>query len=136
MMNKPSILVVDDRWEYCLLYKGLLESEYHVFSATTGEAALDLLGRYLFRVVVTDLDMAPMSGVELIERMSANPATASIPVIVCTAADDRSWFKSRERVSTVISKLEITSKLPHAIASLLRSGNAAIVGNRNAEEPV
>lgn len=120
-MNKPSILVVDDRWEYCLLYKGLLESEYHVISASSAEAALDLLGRHLFRVVVTDLDMPPISGVELIERMAANPTTASIPVIVCTAADERSWFKNRERVSAVISKLEITSKLPQALRAALNS---------------
>lgn len=123
-MNKPSILVVDDRWEYCLLYKGLLESEYHVFSASTGEAALDLLRRYLFKVVVTDLDMTPMSGVELLERMASNAATASIPVIVCTAADERIWFKNREQVSAVVSKLEITSKLPHALRAALNRTHA------------
>lgn len=119
MTSKPSILVVDDRWDFHLLYKGLLESEYNVFSASTGEAALDLLGRYLFKVVITDLEMAPMSGIELIERVAGNPATANIPVIVCTAADDGRSFKNREKVSAVISKLEITSKLPHMVRQLL-----------------
>lgn len=78
------ILVVDDDRATCNLLALGLESEGFAAEVTTGgERALQLLGEQDFDLVMTDLNMPCMSGLELCERVVA--ARPEVPVIVITA---------------------------------------------------
>jgi CheY-like chemotaxis protein len=81
-----TILVVDDEPSIRFLVRITLENEgFEVVEAHHGAAALERIGTSRPDLVVTDLMMPVMAGRELIERLRADPQTASIPIIVLSA---------------------------------------------------
>lgn len=82
------ILVVDDEETLCEALKFNLEAEgYNVDTAHSSEEALcmDLASYNLF---LLDVMMGEISGIQLANILKSNPATASIPIIFCTAMAD------------------------------------------------
>lgn len=78
------ILVVDDEEGIRQLYKEELEEEgYEVELAERGEEALDKISRSKPDVVILDLRMPGMGGVEVLERIREQDK--ELPVIMCTA---------------------------------------------------
>src|SRR6186713_2092118 len=80
------ILVVDDRSinrEFLAALLGCVG--YDVLEAPDGNEALALAGRERPDLVITDLMMPVMDGLELTNRLRANPATAPIPIMFYTA---------------------------------------------------
>lgn len=85
-MNKR-ILVVDDEDTLCEALRFNLEAEgYEVDTAGSAEEvlAMDVSG---YDLVLLDIMMGEISGIQLAKILKANPATASIPIIFCTAKD-------------------------------------------------
>jgi CheY-like chemotaxis protein len=75
----PEILLVDDNRQGLIARKSLLqELGYNIFTATSGDEALELLSKHNFDVVVTDFKMPRMDGVELIKRIRSAQAGARI----------------------------------------------------------
>lgn len=58
---------------------------YEVMEANDGHEALDRINEFNPHVIVTDLMMPGMDGVELIQRLHDNPCTANLPVVAITA---------------------------------------------------
>jgi DNA-binding NtrC family response regulator len=82
--RKARIFVVDDDPDVCALLEVRLAGRgFEVRSMTSPEAALDHLGSADVDVVVTDLKMADMDGLQLCERLVAR--RPEIPVLVMTA---------------------------------------------------
>jgi len=66
----PEILLVDDNRQGLIARRSLLqELGYDIWTATSGDEALELLSAHNFDVVVTDFKMPRMDGVELIRRI-------------------------------------------------------------------
>ena len=87
MEEKKKILVVDDEEALCDGLGFNLEAEgYHVDTAYSAEEALarDLAG---YDLILLDIMMGEISGIQLARIMKSNPATASVPIIFCTAKD-------------------------------------------------
>ena len=71
-MSEPRVLAVDDEQETCDLLKMSLEREgFNVTTCTSAEAALELVGAVDFDLVITDLSMPEMGGLDAI---GASPA--------------------------------------------------------------
>ena len=78
------VLIVDDERSMCeALAAGLAPKGFDVHWRTSGEEALDLLHATEVDVVLTDLNMRGLTGIELCERIAAN--RPDIPVVVITA---------------------------------------------------
>ena len=58
---------------------------FEVREATDGQEALDVLAGFRPQLVLTDLMMPVMDGIELIRRIRAAPETAAIPIVAITA---------------------------------------------------
>ena len=83
------ILVVDDDpANRELLARRLTRSGYASAVVESGEAALDLLAERRFDLILLDLMMPGLSGLETLERLKASPRLRTIPVIMLSAADD------------------------------------------------
>jgi len=66
-LSKKRVLVVDDDKEICALISDILEDDgYYVCPCLTGEAALDVLTRDHFDLVLSDIKMPRVSGIELL----------------------------------------------------------------------
>jgi CheY-like chemotaxis protein len=80
------ILAVDDEPDVLFLLRVIFERAGHrVMEAPHGQAALEVLREQRPDVIVTDLMMPVMDGREFLETLKADPATASIPVLMLTA---------------------------------------------------
>lgn len=61
----------------------------NLFEAENGQAALDVVGAHHVDIVLADLHMPQMDGVELTRRLLADPATKDIPVVIISAEPDQ-----------------------------------------------
>lgn len=87
MTKAARILVVDDEETLCEALKFNLEAEgYLVDTAHSAEEAftLDLSG---YDLLLLDIMMGEISGLQMARIMKKNPATAHVPIIFCTARD-------------------------------------------------
>ena len=74
---KGRLLIVDDERSILFALKGLFRKEgYEVETAESGEQALEMVKAGLFHVIITDLSMKGMSGLDLLRavRRSIRPA--------------------------------------------------------------
>ncbi|HHN66876.1 MAG TPA: response regulator, partial [Thermopetrobacter sp.] len=82
------ILVVDDVPANVRLLQDKLEREYYeVFTANGGREALEKVRRVKPDIVLLDVMMPDINGIEVCHRMKADPALAHIPIIMITALD-------------------------------------------------
>jgi signal transduction histidine kinase/DNA-binding response OmpR family regulator len=89
-MDEPKrVLVVDDEPAALALIRGALEPEgVDVVTAQGGREALDWAEHgQLVDLVICDLVMPDVDGFEVIAALKANPRTAGLPIVVCTAHD-------------------------------------------------
>lgn len=84
MNLQKRILVVDDDNMNLMRTKMILGKEYDVFLANSGVEALDTLKREDMDLVLLDIEMPKMNGIETFERMKA--FTSRTPVIFLTAS--------------------------------------------------
>ncbi|MGK7932520.1 MAG: PleD family two-component system response regulator [Microcystaceae cyanobacterium] len=91
----PTVLVVEDTISVQqLLNQYLQESGYKVMNASNGKDALDQVSQKMPDVIITDLVMPDMNGLELCRSLKKDPNTKKLPVIACTSKDqelDRLW---------------------------------------------
>ena len=84
-----AVLVVDDSAVVRLKLRRLLEGAgYTVEVARNGLEALDLLAKAFYSVLVTDLEMPEMSGLELIASVHGSIETEDLPIIAITGHDE------------------------------------------------
>ncbi|MCL4103756.1 UNVERIFIED_CONTAM: hypothetical protein GTU68_029073 [Idotea baltica] len=83
--DKPLLLVVDDIPDLRALVKEQFEASYRILEAENGKEALDLAVRELPDIVVSDLMMPIMDGLELCTQLKADDRTSHIPVVLLTA---------------------------------------------------
>ncbi|WP_205370390.1 response regulator [Thermoleptolyngbya sp. PKUAC-SCTB121] len=84
-----SVLVIDDEAVTRLLVaRRLSDRVASVTTVESGQEGLELLKNQPFDLVLLDIIMPGLSGVQTLEKMKADPALQSIPVIMISAADD------------------------------------------------
>jgi len=90
------ILVVEDNEKNMKLFRDVLEATgYRLLEATTGEQAVELAATHSPNLVLMDIQLPDIDGVEALGRLRGNERTASIPVVALTAQamqDDRKRF--------------------------------------------
>ena len=96
---KKRILVVDDDAMNLMLTKRILEKEYNVLLAESGKEALLKMKGEKIDLVLLDIEMPRMNGIETFERMKDIPA--DIPVIFLTASGDEEDVKSAIKLGAV-----------------------------------
>ena len=78
-MPGESILVVDDEERQREIYRDILQDEgYHAEAAASGEAALALLAQNRFDLVLTDLNLTGMTGIQLLSAIVAEDPTVAV----------------------------------------------------------
>ncbi|HEX8832607.1 MAG TPA: response regulator [Abditibacteriaceae bacterium] len=87
-MSKKKILVVDDEPDIVeMLAMNLIKSGYEVVSGQNGVEALELVAEHKPDLVLLDVMMPEMSGLDALKRLKADLATQNIPVVMLTAKD-------------------------------------------------
>lgn len=92
---KPRIAVVEDNPDNRLLVRALLEPTYEVVEYETGPQFLADLGQQRLRMVLLDISLPEMDGVEILRWIRGQEALQALPVVALTAhamAGDREKY--------------------------------------------
>ena len=129
-LEKATVLVVDDTPDNLMLVSGVLNDDYRVKVANSGDKALQICRMQPPDLILLDIMMPGMDGYEVMRRLRADPATVQIPVIFLTAlADSRDEEKGFARGAvdyitkpisppTVLARVRIHLALAHQTAVL------------------
>lgn len=85
---RPHLLLVDDEPTNVGLLKELLEDDYRVTTATKGAEALAQLDAERYDLVLLDILLPDISGLDILKSVRANPDTADLPIILMSALGD------------------------------------------------
>ena len=141
-MHKGTILIIDDEKDLIELVRYNLEKDgYDSISAADGQTGLEIAQRHKLDLIVLDLMMPGMDGLEVCRRLRADPRTGRVPLIMLTAkateadrivglemgADDyiTKPFSVRELLARVRAVLRRTS-VAAASTEVIRRGELAI----------
>ncbi|MGN7785580.1 response regulator transcription factor [Niabella sp. 22666] len=83
--DKPAILIVDDNEEILDFLLDDLGEIYTIFTAPDGVQALSVLNNQVVQLVISDVMMPEMDGIELCEKIKSSFELSHIPVILLTA---------------------------------------------------
>ena len=85
-MTGLQVLVVEDNERNMKLFRDVLQaSGYRTLEATTGERAVELVIEHGPDLVLMDIQLPDIDGVEALDRLRADERTASVPVLALTA---------------------------------------------------
>lgn len=84
-VDSKTVLIIDDNADICRYVKLLLSREYHVLDAENGAIGIRLAMKYVPDVIISDVMMPGMDGVECCRRLKSELQTCHIPVILLTA---------------------------------------------------
>jgi two-component system cell cycle response regulator DivK len=85
-MAAPQILVVEDNEKSMKLFRDvLLATGHRTLEATTGQRAVELATEHSPDLVLMDIQLPDIGGIEALVRLRADTRTASVPVVALTA---------------------------------------------------
>ena len=84
-LERPRLLVVDDQPINIQVLNQIFQADHEVFMATNGAQALEICTHNPPDLILLDVVMPEMDGLEVCRRLKANPATADLPIIFVTA---------------------------------------------------
>ena len=114
------ILIVEDDRDLRFVIRMILErGGYEVAEARNGSAAVEAIGADPPDLIIADLAMPVMSGVELVDQLRANPATVSIPIVLLSGGQVDS--ATSQRVDAVVAKPFEPDHLAACIESALHA---------------
>ena len=124
MSNEP-ILIVDDNLMNLKLERVILEVEkYQVKTAQSAEETLRILQNFHPRLILMDLGLPGLDGVELTKRLKADPTNKDIIILMATSYTQKGDEQRAKAAGcdALITKPIDTQALPGIIAGFLRDG--------------
>lgn len=105
-MKKPTLLIVDDEPTIHVILKALLVKNYDLRFASDAQEAIDILSEESVHLLILDIQMPKLSGLELLEALMLDPAFHEIPVIIFTGkvTEERKKKSLMLGAATFISK--------------------------------
>lgn len=82
---KPLIMIAEDNEDLSSYLKSKLQEEFRIITAPSAETALSMMRKYPVDLLVTDIAMRNMSGIELCRKVNSDIELTGIPVIVVSA---------------------------------------------------
>ncbi len=123
MEQRPVILVVEDNADIREYITSSFTSEYKVLEAANGKKALEIAQNCIPNIVVSDIMMPEMDGIEFCRSLKEDMRTSHIPVILLTAKDSiRDKEEGYENGADSYLTKPFSTKLLHSrISNLLES---------------
>ena len=116
------VLVADDEHQIRDLLNAFLTNEdYEVILASNGKEAIELAGRENPDLILLDLKMPEINGIEACQRLKAEPKTQFIPVIVITGYVDNKFHAIEVGADDFVNKPIDLVELGVRVKSILRT---------------
>jgi two-component system, chemotaxis family, response regulator PixH len=116
-----TILVIDDTLsELELISQYLKDAGFNVLQASDAQEGLTKVREQKPNVVVTDVVMPGMSGLEFCRNLKSDPATSKLPIVACTSKNqeiDRLWGM-KQGIDVYVTKPFTREQLIRAVRSV------------------
>lgn len=122
--NKPLVLIIDDNRDIQKLVGELLAPDYNIIAAPNGREGVRLAARYVPDLIICDVMMPVMDGLECCRRIKEEVSTSHIPVLMLTACS-----LDEQRVQGYESGADGYLSKPFS-TSVLKSRCASLIANR------
>lgn len=122
--NKPLLLIIDDNSDIRQLVSELMTSEYNIVTASDGTSGIRKAMKYVPDLIICDVMMPGMDGLECCRRLKEETSTSHIPVLMLTACS-----RDEERVLGYESGADGYLSKPFS-TEVLRSRASSLVANR------
>ncbi len=123
-MTKLRLIVADDSLPFLKKLVSLLSVEFNVVAtAADGETALDLIRRFEPDVVVLDLHMPALNGIEVTRKLAKNPLSPK--VVICSAETDPEFVEAAREAGAAeyVFKSRIETELILAARSAVQDSS-------------
>ena len=126
--RKPLLLIVEDNLELLSFISKSMSGEFRCISAPNGKLGFEAALSQQPDVIITDIMMPVMDGMEMCRKLKDNIATSLIPVVMLTAKDDKSTelLGYRTGADAFIAKPFEISYLSDRLHHLLRGHNLLV----------
>ena len=124
------IVIIDDEQDVLEIIKATLKTKgYHIFAADNGEEGWRIILQQRPDLIITDLKMPKMSGLELRKRLQANEELRDTPIIILsgigkeTGKPDEFWrsgLKSDDFISKPFDPLDLLGRVEYIFRSTSR----------------
>jgi len=119
-MSKKILIVEDDESVQILLKLFLIRLSHNIIEAKNGLEGIGMARQFKPDVIIADLNMPILDGIEMLKVLKADPSTAHIPVVVFTGTSGEQQQKASEAGAvTVLSKPISRQDLIQVIDSVL-----------------
>lgn len=124
-INAPTLMIVDDDPEIRNIVSDIFDGEYNVIQACDGQDAINIMMRERPDLMIVDINMPVMNGIELVKYLRNNEITKMIPVAFLT-------FTSDLDIEAEANELGCEAFIPKPFSpKLLASTVHRIISNRN-----
>lgn len=86
--HKPKLLIADDEPDMLRFLRGQLSANFDVLEAVDGRQAVEKAAQFLPEIILTDMMMPEMDGLQVCRELRSRASTRSIPVVLLTARAD------------------------------------------------
>ena len=123
-MKDITIMIVDDAKDNLLLLEMMLEEQYQIVQADSGQACLDLIAESAPDILLLDINMPGMTGYEVCVTLKKNPATRLLPILFVSAminVEERlAGFEAggNEYINKPVNEQELIEKIESQIAQI------------------
>jgi signal transduction histidine kinase len=123
-----TVLVVEDTPDVTRMIRLALHHDFRVLAAPDGKQGLELAKKHSPTIIITDLMMPEIDGLELTRRLRADPKTKHIPIVMLTARGDvQDRVTGLETgVNAYLAKPFSTKELVTTVRSLLATQEATV----------
>ncbi len=129
MQKKAKVLIVDDSLENRLLLNILLEDDYTVMAADSGEACLNLVNLDRPELILLDINMPGLNGYQVCKKLKSNSVFEDIPIIFISGSDGQEERQNGfnaggdDYITKPIDPKELTTKIDDWLAK--KAGTSA-----------
>ncbi len=123
-----TILIVEDNLEVRLFIKSIFEDDYEILEAENGEMAIEIANNHKVDLIISDVMMPKMDGIELCRLIKTNILTSHIPVLLLTAKTSESAQKQgfQTGADAYITKPFDSNMLEMRVNNLLKTRKSLI----------
>ena len=96
LMDRDKILIIDDSIIDCKIMKRILlnsNSDYDVIFNHDGKNVVQQITREDINVIILDLLIESIDGIDVMKEIKSNPVTSDVPIIICSAVGDKETIK-------------------------------------------
>jgi signal transduction histidine kinase/ligand-binding sensor domain-containing protein/DNA-binding response OmpR family regulator len=124
--GKEKILIVEDDYDLRKYLKNILKNDYNVFEANNGIEGLEKTLKEIPDIIISDVMMPELDGIEMCKKIKKNILTSHIPVLMLTAKSGEDFSNEGLKVGAwdYISKPFNSAQLLQKVKNIIKTRNS------------